>query len=234
MEDEPGRVPRGVAWLAALAAVTYSSWVLGFLLRPGLDFVDGYVSELSATDQPLHLVFSGGDLITGVIMIGVSVYALVELRRRPWAVAGWSFLLAFGCWAIGDAVFSMDCAPSMDTACALRERAGRLSFSHAFHSVTSSMVIGCGIAALLCLSVAARRYGWWPALARWGWLLAIVEAAAAGGTLVLMWAGRWLGLVQRIQITILCLGLFLIAWALWERPKARATRPADDEAKAVL
>jgi hypothetical protein len=219
MEDEPGRVPQVVAWLAAVAAVTYSSWVLGYLLRPGLDAVDGYVSELSASDQPLHWVFSGGDLVTGVIMIGVSIVALLRLRRRPWAVAGWIFLLLFGIWAIGDATFSMDCAPSMDTTCALRERAGNVSFSHEFHSVTSSVVITCGIAALLCLSIAARRYGWWPALARWGWPLALVEAAAAVLTLALMWAGRWLGLVQRIQITILCLGLFLIAWALWEKPR---------------
>ncbi|GAA3201568.1 DUF998 domain-containing protein [Actinocorallia longicatena] len=234
MEDGPGRVPRVVAWLAAVAAVTYSSWVLGFLLRPGLDVIDGYVSELSASDQPLHWVFAGGDLVTGVIMIGVSIYALVMLRRLPWAVAGWIFLLLFGFWAIGDATFSMDCAPSMDTACALRERAGQVSFSHGFHSVTSSAVITCGIAALLCLSIAARRYGWWPALARWGWPLALVEAVAAAGTLVLMWAGRWLGLVQRIQITILCLGLFLIAWALWQRPRPRrAGRAAGREEAAV-
>jgi hypothetical protein len=211
----PGRLPFPIAIFAAVAAVTYSSWVLGFLLRPGLDFVDGYVSELSADDQPLNWVFSGGDLITGGLMIAVATAALIMLVPRPWSVAGWLFLLAFGSWAIGDAVFSMDCAPSMDTACALRERAGNVSFAHSFHAVTSSVVIVCGIASMLCLSIAARRYRWWPALARWGWFLAAVEAAAAVATMLLMWAGTWLGLVQRIQITILCLSLFLIAWAIW-------------------
>jgi hypothetical protein len=110
----------------------------------------------------------------------------------------------------------------MDTGCALRERAEQVSFSHQFHSVTSSMVIFSGIAAILSLSIAARRYGWWPALAHWGWVLAIVEAGLAVGTLVLMLLGEWLGFAQRIQITILCLALFVIAWALLAQRGPRA------------
>jgi hypothetical protein len=121
----------------------------------------------------------------------------------------------------------MDCAPSMDTGCALRERAEQVSFSHQFHSVTSSVVIFSGIVAILALSLAARRYGWWPALARWGWMLAIAEACCAVATLVLMLLGQWLGLAQRIQVTILCLALFVIAWALLaERGREAAERPA--------
>jgi hypothetical membrane protein len=203
-----------VGIIQAIAAVSYSSWVLEIFLSPHIDVLDGYVSELSARDQPYHLVFSAGDFITGVLTIMVAVTALLRLRRRPLAVTGWIFLLSFGIWAIGDSVFAMDCAPSLDTACALRERADKVSFSHQFHDVTSSMVIFCGIAAILMLSIAARRYGWWPALARWGWLLAIAEAGLAIATLALMLAGRWLGLAQRVQITILCLALFVIAWAL--------------------
>lgn len=210
----PGVVPMFVGVLGVVAAVSYSSWVLAAFLNPRIDVFDGYVSELSALDQPYHVVFSGGDLITGVLTIVVAGTALIRLRRRPLAVTGWVCLLLFGVWAIGDAVFSMDCAPSMDTTCALRERAGQVSFSHQFHDVTSSMVIGCGIAAILVLSVAARRYGWWPALAHWGWLLATVEAGFAVATLVLMLLGEWLGLAQRVQITILCLALLVIAWAL--------------------
>jgi hypothetical protein len=167
--------------LAAVAGVSYTAWILEFLLSPDIDVVDGYVSELSARGQPYRLVFSAGDFTTGVLTVGVALAALLMLRRRPWAVAGWSALGLFGLWAIGDSVFSMDCAPSIDTTCALRERADQVSFSHQFHSVTSSLVIFFGIAALLALSIAARRYGWWPALARWGWLLALTEA-------VLPWA----------------------------------------------
>jgi hypothetical protein len=76
------------------------------------------------------------------------------------------------------------------------------------------MVICFGIAALLALSIAARRHGWWPALARWGWLLAGTEAVLSLGTLALMYFGVWLGLAQRLQISVLCMGLLVIAWAL--------------------
>jgi hypothetical protein len=202
--------------------MSYSAWILEFPLHTKVDVIDGYVSELSAADQPSHWLFSTGDLITGVLMTVVAAGCLLTLPRRAWSVAGWSFLLLFGISAIGDALFSMDCAPSNDTACALRERAGRVSFSHEFHDVTSSLVIVSGIAALMCLSIAARHYGWWPALARWAWPLAVLETVTALATLVLMYLGLWLGLAQRIQISVLCLGLLLIAWALLARPAAPA------------
>jgi small-conductance mechanosensitive channel len=200
--------------LAVVAGLSYTAWILEFLLSPDIDVVDGYVSELSARGRPYRLVFSAGDFTTGVLTVGVALAALLMLRRRPWAVAGWSALGLFGLWAIADSVFSMDCAPSIDTSCALRERADRVSFSHQFHSVTSSLVIFFGIAALLALSIAARRYGWWPALARWGWLLALTEAVLSLGTLALMYFGVWLGLAQRFQISVLCMGLLVIAGAL--------------------
>ncbi|MFI0351692.1 DUF998 domain-containing protein [Actinomadura sp. 9N407] len=224
LRDRPGTVPAFAPILAVIAAITYATFLLEHFLSPDLDRVNGYVSELSAADQPFHLVYSSGDFITGVLAITVAGTALVTLRRRRWAVAGWIFLALFGLCAIGDAVFPLDCAPSLETRCALLERTDRLSFSHSFHAVTSSLVITFGVAALLSLSIAARRYGWWPALARWGWLLALVETVAALSTLVAMLLGRWLGIIQRVQISILCLGLLVIAWALYEdRRRARGS-----------
>jgi hypothetical membrane protein len=212
---EPGVVPAIVVILAAIAGITYASFLLESFLSPYLDVVDGYVSELSAIDQPYNLVYSTGDLITGVLSTIVATIALMTLRRRAWATVGWVSFLLFGISAIGDASFPLDCAPSLDTGCALRERADQVSFSHQFHAVTSSVVITCGTVALLALSIAARRYGWWPSLARWGWLVAVTEAVFAIITLGLMLTtGTWLGLAQRIQISVLCLGLLIIAWAL--------------------
>ncbi|MER7543098.1 DUF998 domain-containing protein [Actinomadura sp.] len=228
VRDGPGTVPMRVIVLAAVAAVTYSTFVLENVLSPKLDFFNGYVSELSASDQPYHLVYSAGDLVTGLLSILVAAETLRRLTRRPLATAGWTFLGLFGVCAIGDASFPLDCAPSLETWCALRERSEHVSFSHEFHSVTSSAVIVCGVAALLLLSLAARRYGWWPALARWGWLLALAESVSALGTLVAMYLGQWLGVVQRVQISILCLGLLVISWALYadRRDAARASRAA--------
>lgn len=221
---EPGVVPALVVCLAAIAGITYASFLLEMFLSPYLDVIDGYVSELSAVDQPYHLVYSTGDLVTGVLSATVAAIALMTLRRRPWAVVGWSALLLFGICAIGDAIFPLDCAPSLETGCALRERAGQVSFAHEFHAVTSSSVIMCGTVALFALSIAARRYGWWPVLARWGWPVAVAEAVFAFATLGLMLTtGTWLGLAQRVQIGVLCLGLLIIAWALHaDRARSRA------------
>lgn len=200
---------------AIVAGISYSAWVLEFPLRARVDPVDGYVSELSAVDQPWHWLFSAGDLVSGVLAIAAAVLCLICLERRGWSLLGWGFLMAFGFFAIGDAVFTMDCAPSTDTTCALRERAGLVSFSHEFHDVTSSLVIAFGIAALLALGIAARQYRPWSSLARWGPVLAVAEAITALATLLLMYLGFWLGLVQRVQITILCVGLLLIGTELY-------------------
>ncbi|WP_307802063.1 DUF998 domain-containing protein [Actinomadura violacea] len=212
--------------LAFLAALFYASFFLENWLSPDLDVVNGYVSELSAIDQPFHLVYSGGDLVTGVLSIIVALGALRKLSRRPLAVAGWAFLALFGGWAIGDASFPLDCAPNLETWCALRERSGHVSFSHEFHSVTSTVVITCGVIALFLLSLAARRYGWWPLLARWGWVVAAAESVFALSTLLAMYLGRWLGIIQRVQISVLCAGLLLIAFALYADRRNAGRVPA--------
>jgi hypothetical protein len=225
----PGAVPVFVAVLCGIAAISYSSWILGVFLNPGSGVRDGYVSELSANDQPYHTIFAAGDFMTGALTIVVASTALARLRRRPAAVIGWLALLLFGVGAIGDAVFTLDCAPSLDTGCALRERAAHVSLSHQLHALTSSIVIFAGVAAVLALSMAARRYGWWPALARWGRVLAVAEAGCAVATLVLMLRGESLGLAQRLQISILCLALFVIAWALLVERGTGTTAPASAE-----
>ncbi|GAA1567599.1 hypothetical protein GCM10009678_58030 [Actinomadura kijaniata] len=223
-DSGPGRAPLVAVAAAVVAAVSYSTFLLEHLLSPDLDVINGYVSELSAENQPSHLVYSGGDFVTGLLSITVAVTALLTLRRRRWAVTGWVFLALFGLCAIGDAIFPLDCAPSLQTWCALRERSGEVSFSHQFHAVTSSLVIACGVAALLTLSIAARRYGWWPPLARWGWRLALAETVFALSTVLAMLLGRWLGIIQRVQISVLVLGLVTVAWALWADRRRREAR----------
>ncbi|RAY15544.1 DUF998 domain-containing protein [Actinomadura craniellae] len=210
---------RRAALPAALAGVCYSSFLLEHFLSPDLSSVNGYVSELSARDQPYHLVYGGGDFVTGVLVIMVAGLVL-RTRPRGWAAVGWTLFGLFGVGAIGDAVFPLDCAPSLDTTCALHERAGAVSFSHQFHAVTSSTVVCFGTLALATLAIAARRTGRWPPLARWGLPLAAAEAGFGLVTVVLMVTGGPLGLTQRIQIAILCAALLLVAHALWtDRPR---------------
>src|SRR5689334_17159598 len=77
---EPGMVPAFAWLLAALAGIAYASWVLQFVVNPGLDPVNGYVSELSASDQPYHGVFAAGDFMSGVLVIAVVAVVLRSLR----------------------------------------------------------------------------------------------------------------------------------------------------------
>jgi hypothetical protein len=200
------------AWLlAALAGLTYGSWVLQFVVNPALDPVNGYVSELSASDQPYHYLFAAGDLVSGLLTITVVVAVLRAVHPRGYALVGWLALVVFGVFSIADSLFAMDCAPNSDTTCALRERAEKVSFAHQFHSVTSVCAVTAGIVSLIALTIAARRHRRWPVLARWSWLLLVVETVAAVTTLPLMYFGVLLGVIERVQVAVLSLWLFVIA-----------------------
>jgi hypothetical membrane protein len=233
---EPGMVPAFAWLLAALAGVTYASWVLQFVVNPGLDPVNGYVSELSASDQPLHYLFAAGDFATGLLTIVVVVTVLRSIRPRGYALVGWLALVVFGVFSIGDSLFAMDCAPNSDTTCALRERAGKVSLSHQLHTLTSAFAVTAGIISLIALTVAARRYGHWPVIARWSWLLMIMETVTAAATLPLAYLGLMLGVVERVQVAVISLWLFVIAGELYagrHRYRAPARRAGELREKAT-
>ncbi len=108
------------------------------------------------------------------------------VRPRGIALAGWLALVVFGVFSIADSLFAMDCAPNSDTTCALRERAGKVSFAHQFHSVTSVCVVTAGIVSLIAMNIEPRRSRRWPVIARGSLLLLLVETATALATLPLM------------------------------------------------
>jgi hypothetical protein len=234
---DPGTVPAFASLLAALAGIVYGSWVLQFVINRGLDPVNGYVSELSATDQPFHYLFATGDFLCGLLTIIVGVVVFRSLRPRAWALAGWPALVIFGVASIADSIFAMDCAPNSDTACALRERAGRVSFSHQFHSVTSTCAVTAGIISLIALTIASRRYRRWPVIARWSLLLLVAETVTAVATLPLMYFGVLLGVVERVQVTVISIWLLVIAGELYgHRPRASpvaSAPPATPRKRAV-
>lgn len=224
---DSGAVPASAAFLAAVAGIAYGSWMLQFAINPLLDPVNGYVSELSASDQPFHYLFAGSDFLAGALMATVGGIVLVRLSPRGWALTGWLALLGFGVLSIIDSLFAMDCAPNSDTTCALRERAGQVSFSHQFHSVTSTCAVTAGILSLIALTVASRRYGRWPVIAHWSWLLMVVETVTALATLPLMYFGVLLGVIERIQVTVISVWLLVIACELYadRRRPQRTPKP---------
>ncbi|MGV9268793.1 DUF998 domain-containing protein [Kitasatospora sp. NPDC003701] len=142
------------------------------------------------------------------------------LGRHPWAVAGWAALALFGAATAADSRLPLSCAPTSDEMCAARETAGLVPATHTAHAVTSSLAMLGALGGLIALTVAARRYGWWPPVRRYGpWLLA-GELLATGWSLAAIAAfeagrGTWsLGAGQRLQVLLVALWLAVLAASL--------------------
>ncbi|MGW4747179.1 DUF998 domain-containing protein [Streptomyces sp. NPDC004290] len=141
-------------------------------------------------------------------------------RRRPWLLTGWAALAVFGAATAVDSRLPLSCAPTADPACAARETAGLVPATHTAHAVSSGLAMTGALVALVALTVAARRYGRWPALARTGPVLVVLELAATAWTLAAVAAfeagrGIWsLGAGQRLQVLLVAVWLAVLAVSL--------------------
>ncbi|MGC5021605.1 DUF998 domain-containing protein [Micromonospora sp. DT47] len=216
----PSRPARALPAAAlALAAVLYCSWLLGPLLNPALGLTHGYASELAARDQPWHLVFGLGDVLTGVVAVVVGALLAVTSRGAP--RVAWLGLVFFGAaTALDGGVTPMDCSPSTDAQCARLEGLGGLSWRHEAHSVTSSLAVAGGVVSLIAILAVLRT----PAWRRWGIAVAVVLLAGTVVTLVeTIDPDATLGAWQRVQLVGLS-GWLLLAAAVAARPGSRAPR----------
>lgn len=229
---QPADAPRSrtVAAALLLGAAAYTAWVLEVVLTTGLDPVNAYVSELAAADQPLGGLFRATDLTAGLAVAAAAVTALLRLPRRPWAVAGWAALALFGAATAVDSRLPLSCAPTDDEECAARETAGLVPATHTAHAVSSTLAMAGALAAVVALTVAARRYRWWPRLSRCGPGLVVAELLATGWTLASVAAfqagqGTWaLGAGQRLQVLLVAVWLAVLASSV-ARP-ASITQPS--------
>ncbi|MEV7415801.1 DUF998 domain-containing protein [Streptomyces sp. NPDC089919] len=210
------------AALLGLGALTYTAWLLEVVFSTGLDPVQTYVSELAAEDQPLGGLFRATDFTAGLLVFAGALLALVRQARRDprrWALAGWAGLTLFGAATAADAWLPLSCAPTADPVCAARETAGLVPATHQAHAISSSLAMAGALAGVVALTVAARRYGWWPPLARTGPALVVLELAATVWTLGAVAAftagrGTWaLGAGQRLQVLFVALWLLTLAWS---------------------
>ncbi|MFJ5595084.1 DUF998 domain-containing protein [Streptomyces noursei] len=212
-----------------LGALAYTAWVLELVIATGLDPVRAYVSELAAADQPLGGLFRATDLVAGLLVLVGALAALATTERRPWTVAGFGALALFGAATALDSRLPLSCAPTSDPVCAARETAGLVPATHTAHAVSSTLAMVGALAALVLLTVAARRYDQWPALARLGPPLVLAELAATVWTLAevaVLTAGRdtWaLGVGQRLQVLLVALYLAVLAGCLARRPARTGT-----------
>ncbi|NML49463.1 DUF998 domain-containing protein [Streptomyces sp. R302] len=237
----PGKVTRASAALLFLGALAYTAWVLEAFVRTGLDPVRTYVSELAAADQPLGGLFRATDLAAGLLVLAGAVLGLRAARaarapedpapgvprwartapgpaaRRPWLPAGWAALALFGAATAVDSRLPLSCAATADPACAAREAAGLVPATHTAHAVSSGLAMTAALAAMVALTLAARRYGHRPLLARTGpvlvglalaataWTLAAVASFESGG------GHGALGAAQRLQVLLVAGWITLLA-----------------------
>ncbi|MFE5625694.1 DUF998 domain-containing protein [Streptomyces virginiae] len=211
-----------VALLIGLAGAAYTAWVLEVVLSTGLNPIDTYVSELAAQDQPLGGLFRATDFTAGLLAFAGGLLALVRLlkyaeSRRLWAVVGWAGITLFGAATAADAWLPLSCTPTADPECAARETAGLVPATHQAHAVSSTLAMTGALVGLVALTVAARRYGWFAPLARYGPALVAMELLATAWTLsaiAMFTAGRgtWaLGAGQRLQVLLVAIWLGLLA-----------------------
>ncbi|MFF5443463.1 DUF998 domain-containing protein [Streptomyces sp. NPDC012888] len=216
---------RPIAALLGLSAAAYTAWVLEVVLSTGLDPVQTYVSELAAEDQPLGGLFRATDFTAGLLALAGALLALLRLSRHPesrlfWAVTGWAGVALFGAATAADSWLPLSCKPTVDPECAARETAGLVPATHQAHAVSSSLAMCGAITAIVALTVAARRYGWFAPLARYGPALAAVELVATVWTLVSIAMftaghGTWaLGAGQRLQVLVVAVWLGVLAYSV--------------------
>ncbi|GAA3608434.1 hypothetical protein GCM10022236_07730 [Microlunatus ginsengisoli] len=218
--DPPGRATperapvephprRALIWpvLGLIAMITYNTWVLWIPVNGHPHIIDGYLSELSASDQPRNLFFRGGDLITSLIVGALGIRAVLVWRHRArrtwWLVSAWA-LIVFAVATFFDAFFAMDCSPTLDTACRIAEEAGRLSDVHYAHTYTSVLAQTGVVTSILAAYVALRRSYPGSSRRRW-WLLAgaVIEVSALTIMLVMIAAGLpWLGIPQAVIVAV--------------------------------
>lgn len=195
----PARLAMIWSVLGVVTLVTYNTWALWKPVNGRAEIFHGYLSELSASDQPNNLFFRGGDLITAVILLVLGTRALVLWRRHRPARPRWWFVAAaalvlFGVSTFFDAFFSMDCSPTLSAVCRVVEETGRLSTVHYAHEYTSvGAQIGI-VASMVATWIAMQRSQVGQLVVRRALLVVCVVEVVSLSVMMAMLAAGVLGL----------------------------------------
>ncbi|MEL4358537.1 MULTISPECIES: DUF998 domain-containing protein [unclassified Luteococcus] len=204
--------------LLMLGGLFYSAWLLEFLLATDVSPVTSYVSELGADGEPHAWLFRLGDTLAGLSLLVAGLVTLLARRRDGSTPRGelWMYrlLTIFGLCTVLDSSFPMSCVATRDQACAVREAAGRVPWTHLAHGVTSLLAGFALWGAFLVLLYRHPRRGCW--IGRRGrrvlTVLFLGWMVATGLTLAMQLPGvpgALLGLVQRAEL-LLSTGLLLV------------------------
>lgn len=193
------------AVLLVAAGIAYADWVLQFFLPVQANVMTSFISELSATDQPHHLVFRVADVVGGVLLVAAGALAWLSSRRWP---ATWVPLIILGLCITVEAALPLD---TTFTFAAMLPKTGtsvwwnRVTEPHgvvSFLETLSFLVLFVTGTRALRRSSAPRR--WRRLLTAVGSaavLLGVIDAALTASLLV---GGQVeaLGLTQRLGVTL--------------------------------
>lgn len=214
--------------IGAFTLVSYNTWVLWLPVNGHPGILNGYLSELSAGDQPHDWFFRGGDLVTALLVTALAV-GWLRRWRRGWPLVTGAALLLFGVATALDAFLGMDCSPTLSEACRLAEETGRLSPGHYAHTVTS-VSAQAGIVASMTAGYVTlwRRRGsvrTSQRLRRLVLVLAVSEVVALTVMMVLLGLGLpGLGYPQAAMVVIASLWFALVGVRLDASARAGAGR----------
>jgi len=202
--------------LLALAAVTYSSWVLEFVLPTGLSPTESFLSELEGYGHPFRYVFSAADKIAGLstlaaAVVGWSAYAHHRSRIMS---AGWLALGVFGLWTIADATSPVGCLVRPGSHCPTAYH-GMFAQFHSVHALTSTVAVNAIFVAMFAMTLVAPRLQWF-ALRRVGLAILVVISLATAWMLIAdnLPHDFALGWAQRVQVGGMSLWLLTFAYAV--------------------
>jgi hypothetical protein len=228
---------RALLWpvLGVIAMITYNTWVLWIPVNGHPHILDGYLSELSASDQRNDLFFRGGDLITALIVGALGIRAVLVWRHRArsawWLVSAWA-LIAFAVATFFDAFFAMDCSPTLSEACRIAEETGQLSSIHYAHTYTSVIAQTGVVTSILAAYIALRRSDPLAIHRRW-WLLAgcVVEVGALAIMLVMIGADLpWLGIPQAVIVLVASIWFAAVGFGVLGAPLEAKTAAIGERA----
>lgn len=215
-----------VAGLIAIAGLTYSSWVLEFVLPIHSDPTDTFLSQLAEKGAPFREVFVAGDTLTGVLLAVAGIGGLLLFARRRYSTIGWAALTCFGLSTIADAQWPLTPA---DPNVPAQER-GLFPQLHQIHALTSSLSVFAIFIAMVAFTVAAFKYQRWPILRHTGlWILIIGSSVTAWMLIADNLPGNYgLGIAQRIQVGAMSLWLLAMAVQIGVAERDSHTTSSDD------
>ncbi|MFG2638571.1 DUF998 domain-containing protein [Streptomyces sp. NPDC048362] len=207
-----------------IGALAYSSFVLEAFLHTGLSPLRSYVSELSVADRPYAFLFHAGDITAGCGLLALAMALARRLPATRGRASGCVALAVTAAASIGDGLWPMPCAPSVDPVCRATDSADLDQQLGQIHTLSSLAGFTGAILAMLLLSKVLQRTGH-RRPARWSLRAGVATAALGALEIAMALTGVcWVGLPERAQVVLVSAWCAAMARFLMRIPPVSAHR----------